>query len=204
MRIARTLHEPGYPARMPAASGDRASFWPAIERKHGLPIDHWFEEFTKVADLKYPEQIAWFRENHGFSQAHANALVMHCRGSRSARRFDSFDSFLAQFEDERRTTVEAIFDAITSKYPLLERVIAWNQPMLRLGTQYVFGVSVQARHILLGPWGVLDEFRERLEARDDCVVNKKTVQVPVDWKVNKTLLREMAGARIAQIRAEQA
>ena len=43
---------------------------------------------------------------------------------------------------------------------------------------------------------MLDEFRPRLT---DYKVNKKTIQVPVDWKPDAKLLRDMAAARIAQI-----
>ena len=70
--------------------------------------------------------------------------------------------------------------------------------MLKLDGQYVFGVSVLTNHILIAPWGkgVLDEFRPRLT---DYKVNKKTIQVPVDWKPDVKLLRDMAAARIAEI-----
>ena len=72
--------------------------------------------------------------------------------------------------------------------------------MLRLGTQYVFGVSMLTNHLLIAPWGdgVLDSFRPRLT---DYKVNKKTIQVPVDWKPDATLLRDMVAARMAQIAA---
>lgn len=38
---------------------------------------------AELVDQKYPEQIAHLRENYGFAQAHANALVMYSRGSKS-------------------------------------------------------------------------------------------------------------------------
>jgi len=65
---------------MPAASGDRSVHFPAIEKKHGAPITKWIKLLEKLGDAKYPEQIAFLREKHGFSQAHANALVMYVRG----------------------------------------------------------------------------------------------------------------------------
>ena len=54
---------------------DRESYFPAIEKKHGLPMSYWFDQMKEIGDKKYLEQIAYLRENHGFSQAHANALV---------------------------------------------------------------------------------------------------------------------------------
>ena len=46
-----------------------------------------------LADEKYPAQIAFLRENHGFSQAHANALVMYSRGSLTTRKFETPTQF---------------------------------------------------------------------------------------------------------------
>lgn len=161
-------------------------------------MSFWFERMQEIAGQKYPEQIAYLRENHGFTQAHANALVLYSRGSTSSRRFNTVDEYLAQFDQVKRQTVLDVFDAITSKYPKLESVIAWNQPMLKLDTQYVFGATVLKNHILLAPWSkdVLDSFSDRLA---DFEVNKKTFKIPVDWKVNKKLVRDLAAARIAEI-----
>jgi uncharacterized protein len=180
-----------------ATSPDRASHFPAIERKYGQPMSYWFAQMEEIADRKYPEQIAFLRENHGFSQAHANAVVMYCRGSTSSRRHDTLDDYLAPFDGIKQATVRAILKAITSKYPRMETVIAWNHPMLKLDGQYVFGVSVLTNHILLGPWG--DDIIGRLGPRlTGFKVNKKTIQVPVDWKPDVKLLREMAALRIAE------
>ena len=183
-----------------AANPDRASYFPAIEKKYGQPMTYWFGQMDEIADRKYPEQIAFLRENHGFSQAHANALVMYSRGSKSAHRVGTVDEYLAPFDETKRKTTLAILKAITSKYPKMERVIAWNQPMLKLDGQYIFGVMVLTNHILMAPWSkdVLAEFAPRLT---DYKVNKKTIQVPVDWKPDVKLLRDMAAARIAETAA---
>ncbi len=181
-----------------ATNPDRSSYFPAIEKKYGQPMSYWFDQMEEIADRKYPEQIAYLRENHGFSQAHANALVMYSRGSKSAHRVHTLDEYLEPSDETKRATVRAIFTAIMSKYPKMELVIAWNQPMLRLDGQYIFGVSVLTNYILMAPWSkdVLAEFAPRLT---DYKVNKKTIQVPVDWKPDVKLLRDMAAARIAEV-----
>jgi len=57
---------------------------------------------------------------------------------------------------------------------------------------------VLSNHILIAPWGqdVLEKFRPRLT---DYKVNKKTIQVPVDWQPDVELIRDMVDARIAEI-----
>ena len=177
---------------------DRVSYFPAIVKKHGLPMTYWFDQMKEIADWKYPEQIAYLRENHGFSQAHANALVLYSRGSKSARRCNSIEEYLEPFDATKCATVTSIFKAITTKYPKMELVIAWNQPMLKFDGQYIFGLSVHTKHITLAPISseVLQEFLPRLASYD---TNKKTFKVPVDWKVDVKLLRDMAAARLAEI-----
>jgi uncharacterized protein YdhG (YjbR/CyaY superfamily) len=76
-------------------------------------------------------------------------------------------------------------------------VIAWNQPMLRKGTFYVFGASVSKNHISIAPWSteVLDKFRPKLT---EYRVTKKTIAVPNDWEVDVKLLQAMVKARLAE------
>ncbi|MBU3752681.1 MAG: DUF4287 domain-containing protein [Candidatus Nanopelagicaceae bacterium] len=169
---------------------DRAAHFPKIEAKYGQPMKYWFGVMKEIADRKYPEQIAFLKEEHGFSQAHANALVMYSRGSKSSKRFDDFAGFLKKHDAIKQKTLRKVFRVIQKKYPKLDLVIAWNQPMLKLGTSYVFGASVAKNHILIAPFNekVLKSMSQDLEGYK---VNKKTVQVPVDWKVDERLLLKM-------------
>ena len=182
---------------MSAKDSSRESHFPAIEKKSGEEMNYWFAVMVKLAGKKYPEQIAHLRENYGFSQAHANALVMYSRGSKSAQRFETPTDFFKSIPSEQAKTVKAIMKAIRAKYPKLELVIAWNQPMLRDGTKYVFGVSASKNYLLMAPWSteVLDAFRPKLT---DYKVNKKTIQVPSDWQVDSKLLQQMVKARLAE------
>lgn len=182
-----------------ATNPDRASYFPAIEKKYGQPMSYWFDQMAQISDRKYQEQIDFLRENHGFSQAHANALVLYSRGSTSAHKFASVDDYFNQLDEDKRETIQNIVKAITTKFKDLELVIAWNQPMLKRGKDYVFGVSTTKNYLLIAPFGgsdALDGFRDRL---DGYTVNKKTVQVPIGWKVDKKLLQDMVAARLLQI-----
>ena len=63
-----------------ASNPDRSSHFPAIEKKYGQPMSFWFDQIAEISARKYLEQIAYLRENFGFTQTHANALVLYARG----------------------------------------------------------------------------------------------------------------------------
>lgn len=183
---------------MADASGDRSKFFPAIERKHGEKIQYWISRLRDLETTKYPEQIAFLRENYGFSQAHANALVMFFRGSTTSKRVTTPADFFKGVDPVARKTAKLIFSTITAKYSDLELVVAWNQPMLRQGKAYIIGISVAKNHITINPFSgdVLGQCAKRLSKY---VVNKKTFQVPLDWKVDSPLLLALTKARIAEL-----
>jgi hypothetical protein len=54
-----------------------ASYFPAIEKKYGQPIDHWLQLLASVSGKKHMEQVAWLKTEHGLGHGHANALVAH-------------------------------------------------------------------------------------------------------------------------------
>ncbi len=134
-----------------ATNPDRSSYFPAIEKKYEQPMSHWFDQMKEISDRKYPEQIAYLRENYGFAQAHANAQVPYSRGSTTSRRYNNMDGYLKQFDDTKQETVRSFFKAMTGKYRKMEVVIAWNYPFGKIGDRYIIGVPVHQNHILLGP-----------------------------------------------------
>jgi uncharacterized protein len=95
--------------------------------------------------------------------------------------------------------MKAIFKVITTKYPKLEHVIAWNQPMLRIGTAYIFGMSAAKNHLLFNPFSkdVIEDFRDQMP---DLRVSKHTVAIPNDWQVDQKLILKLVKARMAEIK----
>ena len=183
---------------MSISDGDREKFFPLIEKKYGEKMSYWFKVMKDLDGEKYPVQIAHLKENYGFSQAHANALVMYSRGSASSKRFDTPTDFFKSVKPEQAKTMKAIFKAITSKYPQLELVVAWNQPMLKFEKHYVFGVSAATNHILIAPWDqdVLKKYTPKFK---DYKVNKKTIALPNDWEVDAKLLQAMIKDSLAAL-----
>jgi uncharacterized protein YdhG (YjbR/CyaY superfamily) len=183
-----------------SADGDRTRHWPAIEQRYGRPISHWLDLMAERADARYPDQVAFLREEHGFSQAHANAVVMFARGSTTSRRFTTLDGYLADKDATGAATVRAMFAGLVARHPGTEVTLAWNQPFLTRDGRHLFSVGVMKGHLLAAPWSVevLEALRPELEARG-LRLNRKTFRLPLDWKVDAALLDAIVAAELAAV-----
>ncbi|MGW9136192.1 DUF4287 domain-containing protein [Streptomyces sp. NPDC055681] len=54
-----------------------ASYFPAIEKKYGRPIEEWRNLIRTSPLAKHMELVAWLKAEHGLGHGHANALVAH-------------------------------------------------------------------------------------------------------------------------------
>jgi uncharacterized protein YdhG (YjbR/CyaY superfamily) len=173
----------------------RESHFPGIEKRTGTPMSHWFSVMEGLAGRKYDDQMQVLQGDHGFTRAHANALIMYTKGSTTTRRVDTVDAFIAALPESQRATVSDVFALIARQFPDLEQVIAWNQPMIRSGKRYLFGMSAAKNHLLIAPFdaSILDAVSDRLEGLKR---NKKTVQVPNDWTIDELLIIDMIGMQL--------
>lgn len=183
---------------MAVSDGDRERYFPLIEKRYGEKMSYWFKVMKQLEGEKYPVQVAHLKENYGFSQAHANALVMYSRGSTSSKRFETPADYFKSVSPQQAKTMKSILKAITSKYPQLELVIAWNQPMLKFEKEYLFGITAATNHILIAPWNqeVLKKYTPKFA---EFRVNKKTIALPNDWKVDSKTLQAMIKESIAAL-----
>jgi uncharacterized protein YdhG (YjbR/CyaY superfamily) len=180
-------------------SGAREDYFPAIEKKYGEKMSYWFKVMKSLDGEKYPVQIAHLRENYGFSQAHANALVMYSRGSESSKRHETPAHYFKSIDPVQAKTVKAIFKAIQSKYPELELVIAWNQPMVKVGKEYIFGLSVSKNHISIAPWNQ-DVLKKYTPKFSEYRITKKTIALPNDWAVDTKVIQAIIKDSLAALK----
>ena len=108
------------------------------------------------------------------------------------------DQYLASFDETKRKTMSEILDLIISEFPELEAKIAWNLPMVHKQGEYIVGLAAYKNHLSFSPWSpaVLESFAKRLS---DYVVTKNLFQVPVDWRIDVSLVRDLVSARLAEL-----
>jgi uncharacterized protein YdhG (YjbR/CyaY superfamily) len=125
---------------------------------------------------------------------------MYSRGSLTSKRFETPSEYFKVIDPQQSKTIKAIFKAIKAKHPELELVIAWNQPMLKKDTHYVFGISTSKNHISIAPWNqeVLARFAPKFA---EYKVLKKTIQIPNDWAVDASNAKLLQGIITASLKA---
>lgn len=173
----------------------REAHFPAIEKKYGEKMAYWLKLMEKLDGKKYQEQVAHLRENYGFSQAHANTVVMYARGSTSSKRFDTPAQYFKTITPQQAKTIKSMYKVIKANFPQLELVIAWNLPIFKFDKRYVFGAAAFKNHILIGfpDHQLLKTFAPRLK---DFTVNKTTFAVPNDWEVDTKLIKAIVKAAL--------
>ena len=104
---------------------------------------------------------------------------------------------MGSLDPAKAKTLQSVIDFILAQFPELECKISWNVPQIHRNRKYVFGVNAFKRHLTLAPWSprVMVKFRPRL---DKFVVKKYCFQIPIDWKIDKKLLRDLVRARLAE------
>ena len=186
---------------MSPSDGDRSRHFPAIEKKHGRPTSHWLGLLARAKASTYPDQMALLQEKHGFGRTHANALVMTHRGSATSKRHDDWGSWLGGLGPEQQRAATRALTDLAKGFPRAERVIAWNQPMLRMDGSYLIGISAARGHLSFNPCSteVLGSFADELGKRG-YRVTRHIFTVPLDQDVHLPLVRRMVRARLAETR----
>lgn len=116
----------------------------------------------------------------------------------SAAKFDSIAAYMASIDAQKAETLTAIIDFVLAEFPDLEAKVAWNVPHIHRDDKYVMGLAAYKKHLTVSPWSVsvMDDFRERLAP---LVIFKNCFQIPVDWDIDRDLLRDLARARLAEL-----
>jgi uncharacterized protein YdhG (YjbR/CyaY superfamily) len=119
-------------------------------------------------------------------------------------RFKSVEEYLASLESEpdgrsaKARTLRSIIDLILAEFPELESKISWNVPTIHRSGKYVAGLAAYKNHLTFAPWSprVMEDFKPRL---GKFVVKANCFQIPVDWKIDKKLVKDLVRARLAEL-----
>ena len=105
---------------------------------------------------------------------------------------DVFAEYLAKFDNpSHRERMEAVFDWITRKYPNLQKVIKWNQPMFTDHGTFIIGFSAAKKHMAVAPESVTIAHLEEDIVKSGYDYTSGLVRIPWDAPVDYSLLEKM-------------
>ena len=118
--------------------------------------------------------------------------------SRRRLKFNSVEDYLASLDPTKQRTLRSVIDLILTQFPELESKISWNVPTIHRNGKYVVGICAYKHHLTFSPWSprVIGDFKVRLAK---FVVFKNCFQIPVDWKIDRKLVKDLVRARLAEL-----
>jgi uncharacterized protein YdhG (YjbR/CyaY superfamily) len=116
----------------------------------------------------------------------------------SSPRFNSVEEYLASLDPTKERTLRSVIDLILTQFPELESKISWNVPTIHRNGKSVVGICAYKRHLTFSPWSprIIKDFKVRL---GKFVVFKNCFQIPVDWEIDRELVKDLVRARLAEL-----
>jgi uncharacterized protein YdhG (YjbR/CyaY superfamily) len=123
---------------------------------------------------------------------------MHQQRSQRRPKFNSVEAYFVSLDATKETTLRSVIDSILTQFPELQCKISWNVPTIHRHGKYVVGVCAYKHHLTFSPWSprVVENFKERLRK---FVVVKNCLEIPVDWEIDRELLKDLVRARLAEL-----
>ena len=120
------------------------------------------------------------------------------RKEKKSPRFNSVEEYLASVDPTKARTLRSVIDLILAQFPELDSKISWNVPTIHRNGKYVVGICAYKHHLTFSAWSprVIEAFKVRL---GKFVVFKNCFQVPVDWKIDRELVKDLVCARLAEM-----
>jgi uncharacterized protein len=116
----------------------------------------------------------------------------------NAPKFHSVEQYVASLDPAKERTLRSVIDFILTQFPELESKISWNVPNIHRNGKYVVGICAYKHHLTVAPWSplVIEDFKSRL---GKFVVKKYCFQVPVDWEIDRELIKDLVRARLSEL-----
>ena len=120
------------------------------------------------------------------------------RKETKSRKFKSVEEYLASLDPVKARTLRSVIDLILTEFPDLDSKISWSVPQIHRNGKYVAGICAYKHHLTFAPWSarVIEDFKVRL---GKFVVFKNCFQIPVDWKIDRELVKDLVRARLAEL-----
>ena len=109
-------------------------------------------------------------------------------------KFASLDEFYASLPEDQEKAILRMVNYVAGVYPQLDLVLAWNQPMFKLGKKYLIGFMSTKNHInLLTMTNTpVTHFTDRLSTFRH---GTRSISLPFDWVIDEELVKDIVAFR---------
>lgn len=111
---------------------------------------------------------------------------------------DEIDSYLANLDEPKRGTLEALRAAILEVVPDAEQGLAYGAPAFKVRGKIVAGFAAFAKHLSYLPHSgsVLGELADEVAAYE---TSKGSLKFPIDQPLPKPLVEKLVAARLQEL-----
>jgi len=108
------------------------------------------------------------------------------------------DEYLAQVEEPKRSTLQAVRESIQKVVPEAEQCISYGMPAFRLNGKVVAGFAAFKNHLAYLPHSgsVFSELREELAGYE---TTSGSLHFPIDKPLSEPLVRRLIEVRMRQL-----
>ena len=105
-------------------------------------------------------------------------------------KFENLDEFYLSLPTDQEQAIRRFVDFVANHFPDLELVLAWNQPMFRLGKKYLIGFMPTKKHInlLTVSDDAVRHFAEELQGYRH---GTRSISLPFDWEIDEELIAKV-------------
>lgn len=113
-------------------------------------------------------------------------------------KFDDIDQFYASLPADQAEHISSLVAYVAKKYPQLELVIAWNQPMFKLKGKYLIGFMPTKKHtnLLTVTDTAITALGEDISAYKH---GTRSISLPFDWKIDDGLMKKVIQLRASEL-----
>jgi uncharacterized protein len=113
-------------------------------------------------------------------------------------KFENLEDFYKSLPEDQATAIRRFVDHVASAYPQFEMVLAWNQPMFRVGTKYILGFMPTKNYINLATVSP-DVIVSLGPALEDYRHGGRTISLPFDWQIDTALIAQIVELRLVEL-----
>jgi len=142
--------------------------------------------------------VLFLHGEHPCLRQRTSVAYQGSRKEMNSPKFNSVEEYLASLDPTKERTLRSVIDLILTQFPELESKISWNVPTIHRNGKYVVGVCAYKHHLTFSAWSsrVIEDFKVRL---GKFVLLKKCFQIPVDWEIDRELVKDLVRARLAEL-----